>query len=70
MAHPKRQHSKQRSRKRRTHQKLKVAVSDFKSAGSREGFQHKVDPITGCYKGKQVVQFKEKAEAETPETEK
>ncbi|MCA9401039.1 MAG: 50S ribosomal protein L32 [Candidatus Omnitrophica bacterium] len=55
MAHPKRQHSKQRGRKRRTHQKLTNNVGALTTAGSSMGFQHRVDPVTGMYKGRQVI---------------
>lgn len=55
MPNPKRQHSKARSRRRRTHQKLVTQVAGLKTEGSKEGFSHRICPITGCYKGKQVV---------------
>lgn len=61
MAHPKRQHSKQRSRKRRTHDGLTVPTAvDLNSKGSQQGVMHRVDPVTGFYKGKQVLEIKEK----------
>lgn len=55
MAHPKRQHSKQRGRKRRTHQKGDQNFGDLAKTGSQMGYLHRVDPITGMYKGKQVI---------------
>ena len=62
---PKRQHSKQRSRKRRTHQKIEIPTSvNLKSRGSQMGVMHRVDPVTGYYKGRQVIEIK------TKETEK
>lgn len=61
MAHPKRQHSKQRGRKRRTHDGVTVPTSiDRKSTGSRQGVMHRVDPITGFYNGRQVLEIKSK----------
>ena len=66
MAHPKRQHSKQRSRKRRTHQNIAANVGDVKSEGNPAGYNHRIDPVTGMYKGKQIidVSVKEKTEKE------
>ena len=52
MPNPKRQHSKQRGRKRRTHQKLVVNMSDKLAQGTQMGFNHRIDPITGYYKGR------------------
>lgn len=60
MPNPKRQHSKARSRRRRTHQKLTVASAAMTGVGSKAGFSHRVCPITGCYKGRQVVEVKAK----------
>ena len=63
---PKRQHSKQRSRKRRTHYKTAVPTGvDLKSTGSQMGVMHRVDPITGYYKGRQVIEIKPKTEKKT-----
>jgi large subunit ribosomal protein L32 len=61
MPNPKRQHSKARSRKRRTHMKLSVPAAAQTGSGSKAGFSHRVCPITGCYKGKQVVELKTKS---------
>ena len=55
MANPKRQHSKARSRRRRTHQNLTVSTAGMSATGSKAGFSHRICPITGCYKGAQVV---------------
>ncbi|MCA9398185.1 MAG: 50S ribosomal protein L32 [Candidatus Omnitrophica bacterium] len=63
MAHPKRQHSKQRSRKRRTHQKLS-AVGKLSPEGNPMGFSHRVCPTTGFYKGEQVLEVKKKTKEE------
>ena len=61
MAHPKRQHSKQRGRKRRTHQKGGVSFGSLSATGSEMGYNHGVDPITGMYKGRQVIDVSKKA---------
>lgn len=55
MPNPKRQHSKARSRRRRTHQKLTVPAVSMTGTGSKAGFSHRICPITGCYKGQQVI---------------
>jgi ribosomal protein L32 len=62
MAHPKRQHSRQRQRKRRTHDTLTDNSDGFSVAGNPQGFNHRVDPITGMYKGVQIIEIKEKKE--------
>ncbi len=64
MAHPKRQHSKQRSRKRRTHQKIAENFGTLSTTGSSMGYQHRVDPVTGMYKGRQIVAIKLKEKEE------
>jgi large subunit ribosomal protein L32 len=58
MPNPKRQHSKARSRRRRTHQKLTILSASMTGSGSKAGFSHRICPITGCYKGQQVVELK------------
>ncbi|MFT5169726.1 MAG: ribosomal protein L32 [Lysobacterales bacterium] len=67
MAHPKRQHSKQRGRKRRTHQKGGVEFGNLSPAGSSMGYNHGVDPITGMYKGVQVIDVTPRAKKEVAE---
>lgn len=58
MAHPKRQHSRQRSRKRRTHQRLTASIfAGLSASGNKMGLAHRVCPITGCYKGEQVAEI-------------
>jgi len=66
MPNPKRQHSKQRSRKRRTHQKISLSGRAAATVGNKAGCMHRVDPVTGCYKGKQIIDVGSKVE-ETPE---
>jgi len=62
MAHPKRQHSRQRQRKRRTH--YKTAVPNFASCPhcQKPILSHRVCPFCGHYKGKLVVDIKPKEE--------
>ena len=60
MAHPKRQHSKQRSRKRRTHYKAEVPTLGVCSNCKKEIAPHRVCPYCGHYKGEQVVEIKVK----------
>lgn len=60
MPNPKRQHSKQRSRKRRTHWKIKMAsLNPCSNCGSMV-LSHRVCPFCGFYKGKPVVEIKVK----------
>lgn len=63
MPNPKRQHSKARQRKRRTHQKLTIVSASMNGEGNKAGFSHRICPITGCYKGKQIVAPKVKKSA-------
>ncbi|MFH1768182.1 MAG: 50S ribosomal protein L32 [Candidatus Omnitrophota bacterium] len=55
MAHPKRKHSKSRTRKKRTHQKLSVPKLVVCSECKRLKPSHMVCPFCGYYKGKEVV---------------
>ena len=57
---PKRQHSKQRSRKRRTHWKIKVASLGKCPQCGKPIISHRICPFCGSYKGKQVVEIKVK----------
>ncbi len=63
MAHPKRQHSRQRQRKRRTH--YKAVAPNFSACPqcSKPTLSHRVCPFCGYYKGVQIVEIKVKAEA-------
>ena len=62
MAHPKRKHSKARSRKRRTHQKVSVPLLVACNHCRRLKPAHMVCPFCGYYRGREVVEikFKEK----------
>ncbi|MBU1121336.1 MAG: 50S ribosomal protein L32 [Candidatus Omnitrophota bacterium] len=62
MANPKRKHSKSRSRKRRTHQKVtKPLLVECKEC-HREKVAHMVCPFCGYYGGKEIIkgEIKEK----------
>ncbi|MDP2654731.1 MAG: 50S ribosomal protein L32 [Candidatus Omnitrophota bacterium] len=62
MANPKRQHSKQRSRKRRTHWKIRLSGVGPCSNCKSLIVPHRVCPFCGFYKGKQIVAVKAKEE--------
>jgi ribosomal protein L32 len=62
---PKRRHSNQRTRKRRTHYKLThhpAIVPSFESPGG-VSLLHHVDQATGRYKGRQVFDMQEDSAA-------
>ena len=61
MPNPKRQHSKQRSRKRRTHWKIRMASLNLCRHCGSMVVSHRVCPFCGFYKGKAVVEIKVKA---------
>ncbi|MDR2806720.1 MAG: 50S ribosomal protein L32 [Puniceicoccales bacterium] len=58
MAQPKRKQSKQRSRKRRGANRFVAPQISKHSSGSLFKM-HYVDPITGTYRGRQVISEKE-----------
>jgi large subunit ribosomal protein L32 len=58
MALPKRQHSKQRGRKRRTHWKIKLPTLTPCSNCKTPIISHRVCPFCGHYKGKPVIEIK------------
>jgi large subunit ribosomal protein L32 len=60
MAVPKRRHSKSRRDKKRTHKGLKAIKLAKCNHCSRLMKSHKVCPHCGYYKGKKIVQIKEK----------
>lgn len=60
MALPKRRHSKSRRDKRRTHQKLESPLLFTCSQCKRKKLLHQICPYCGYYKGKQVIEIKEK----------
>ena len=55
MAHPKRQHSRQRQRKRRTHDGVSAPSLGSCSQCQKPIISHRVCPFCGYYKGKMVV---------------
>ncbi|MBF0522830.1 MAG: 50S ribosomal protein L32 [Candidatus Omnitrophica bacterium] len=65
MPNPKRQHSKQRQRKRRTHYKITLSGLSACSNCKKPVLSHRVCPFCGFYKGKPVIVAKEKKEKET-----
>ncbi len=62
---PKRRHSKQRGRKRRTHWKLSSLNLATCPQCKQPKVTHRVCPVCGYYKGKQVIEIKIK-EKKTP----
>lgn len=66
MALPKRRHSKQRGRKRRTF--WKVASPSLNTCPHCKSSKpsHAVCPVCGFYKGRQVIEIKEKKEKKKP----
>ena len=57
MAHPKRKHSRARSRKRRTHQKLDMPMLVKCTSCKKPKPSHMVCPFCGYYGGKEVVKI-------------
>lgn len=64
MPNPKRQHSKQRSRKRRTHYKASIQSIGACPQCKKPILSHRVCPSCGYYKGKPVVAMKTEQEQE------
>lgn len=64
MAHPKRQHSRQRQRKRRTHYKTPVPNLSSCSQCQKPILSHRVCPFCGYYKGNMIVDIAPKEEQE------
>ena len=60
MAHPKRKHSRQRSRKRRTHQKLDSPLLVVCKQCKRDKPGHMICPFCGYYAGREVIEIKQK----------
>ncbi|MFH1790741.1 MAG: 50S ribosomal protein L32 [Candidatus Omnitrophota bacterium] len=58
MPNPKRRHSKERGRLRRTHYKLKRHTLAKCAQCGKLKMPHKVCPHCGYYKGKQVIEIK------------
>ena len=58
MAHPKRKHSKQRTAKRRTHDKAKLPTLATCSNCGATVMYHHVCPECGYYRGRQIIEKK------------
>ncbi len=63
---PKRQHSRQRGKKRRTHWKVKLLSLSVCQQCKKSVIPHRVCPYCGYYKGKPVVEIKPKEEKKKP----
>ena len=60
MPNPKRRHSNQRTRKRRTHDKLDMPAASVCPNCQATKQSHYVCPTCGYYKGKPVISIKQK----------
>ena len=60
MAHPKRKHSKTRRDKRRTHHKLDGKTFYVDPVSGEATLYHRVNLESGYYRGRQVMEGKEK----------
>ena len=59
MPNPKRRHSKSRTRQRRAHDALAVPQFYIDKDSCDAKVPHRIDPKTGTYKGRQVIDVKE-----------
>lgn len=59
MPNPKRRHSHSRTRQRRAHDALKVPQFYLDKDTGEPKVPHRVDPKTGVYKGRQILDVKE-----------
>ena len=59
MPNPKRRHSHSRTRQRRAHDALKVPQFYLDKDTGEPKVPHRVDPKTGAYKGRQILDVKE-----------
>ena len=59
MPNPKRRHSKSRTRTRRAHDALSVPQYFIDKDSGEPKRPHRVDPATGTYKGRQIVEPKD-----------
>ena len=59
MPNPKRKHSKSRTRKRRTHDSLTAPQYQIDSDSGEAVQPHRIDPKTGMYKGRKILDVKE-----------
>jgi len=59
MPNPKSRHSKSRTRQRRAHDALKVPQFYIDKDTGEAMKPHRIDPKTGIYKGRQIIEVKE-----------
>ena len=59
MPNPKRRHSHARTRERRAHDALKVPQFYLDKDTGEAKVPHRIDPKTGMYKGRQIIDVKE-----------
>ena len=59
MPNPKRRHSKSRTRQRRAHDALAVPQYYIDKETGEPAQPHRVNPKTGMYKGRQILEVKE-----------
>jgi len=59
MPNPKRRHSKARTRKRRAHDALVIPQFYLDKDTGEAKIPHRIDPVTGIYKGRQIIGVKE-----------
>ena len=67
MPNPKRQHSRQRQRKRRTFYKATIPSMGTCPQCQKPILSHRVCPSCGYYKGKAILEIKTKTKKETKE---
>lgn len=59
MPNPKRRHSHARTRERRAHDALRVPQFYIDKDSGEAKIPHRVDPKTGVYKGRQIIDGKD-----------
>ena len=59
MPNPKRRHSHSRTRQRRAHDALKTPQFYLDKDSGEAKQSHRIDPKTGMYKGRQIIDVKE-----------
>ncbi len=59
MPNPKRRHSHSRTRQRRAHDALKTPEFYLDKDSGEAKQPHRIDPKTGMYKGRQIIEVKD-----------
>ena len=59
MPNPKRRHSKSRTRQRRAHDALKLPQYFIDKDTNEPAQPHRINPKTGIYKGRQIIEVEE-----------